>query len=71
MRHVAELIRQFQDEIDEQQDLLSYDFLGSFRNRKYAEDNSGQERTKSRMLPVTDKDLASTYVLCHPSPTCP
>ena len=51
--------------------LLSYDFLGSFRNRKYVENNSGQERTKSGMLPVTDKDLASTYVLCHLSPTCP
>ena len=51
--------------------VLSYDFPGSFRNGKYAEDNSGQERTKSGMLPVTDKDLASTYVLCHLSPTCP
>ena len=51
--------------------LLSYDFPGSFRNRKYAGDNSGQERTKSGTLPVTDKDLASTYVLCHLSPTCP
>ena len=27
--------------------MLSYDFPGSFRNGKYAEDNSGQERTKS------------------------
>ena len=51
--------------------LLSYDFPGYFRNGKYAEDKSGQERTKSRTLPVTDKDLASMYVLCHPSPTCP
>ena len=51
--------------------VLSYDFPGSFRNGKYAEDNSGQERTKSGTLPVTDKDLASTYVLCHLSPTCP
>ena len=45
--------------------------LGSFRNGKYVENNSGQERTKSRTLPVTDKDLASTYVLCRLSPTCP
>ena len=37
--------------------LLSYDFPGSFRNGKYAENNSGQERTKSGMLPVTDKDF--------------
>ena len=51
--------------------VLSYDFPGSFQNRKYAENNSRQERTKSGTLPVTDKDLASTYVLCHPSPTCP
>ena len=51
--------------------VLSYDLPGSFRNGKYAENNSGQERTKSRTLPVTDKDLASTYVLCCPSPTCP
>ena len=51
--------------------VLSYDFPGSFWNGKYAEDNSGQERTKSGTLPVTDKDLASTYVLCRPSPTCP
>ena len=51
--------------------VLSYDFPRSFWNGKYAEDNSGQERTKSGMLPVTDKDLASTYVLCRPSPTCP
>ena len=51
--------------------VLSYDFPGSLQNGKYAENNSGQERTKSRMLPVTDKDLASTYVLCCPSPTCP
>ena len=51
--------------------MLSYDFPGSFRNGKYAENNSGQERTKSGTLPVTDKDLASTYVLCRPSPTCP
>ena len=51
--------------------MLSYDFPGSFRNRKYAESNSGQERTKSGTLPVTDKDLASTYVLCCLSPTCP
>ena len=51
--------------------MLSYDFPGSFWNGKYAESNSRQERTKSGMLPVTDKDLASTYVLCHPSPTCP
>ena len=28
-------------------DVLSYDFPGSFQNGKYAEDNSGQERTKS------------------------
>ena len=26
---------------------------------------------KVRMFPVTDKGLASTYVLCHPSPMCP
>ena len=39
--------------------LLSYDFPGSFWNRKYAENNSRQERTKS------GKDLASTYVLCR------
>ena len=51
--------------------VLSYDFPGSFRNGKYAENNSGQERTKSGTLPVTDKDLASTYVLCRLSPTCP
>ena len=44
--------------------VLSYDFPGSFRNGKYVENNSRQERTKSRTLPVTDKDLASTYVLC-------
>ena len=40
--------------------MLSYDFPGSFWNGKYAENNSRQEGTKSRMLPVTDKDLAST-----------
>ena len=51
--------------------VLSYDLPGSFQNGKYAENNSGQERTKSGTLPVTDKDLASTYVLCCPSPTCP
>ena len=51
--------------------VLSYDFPGSFWNGKYVEDNSGQERTKSGTLPVTDKDLASTYVLCCLSPTCP
>ena len=51
--------------------MLSYDFPGSFRNGKYAENNSGQERIKSGTLPVTDKDLASTYMLCRPSPTCP
>ena len=51
--------------------VLSYDLPGSFQNGKYAEDNSRQERTKSGTLPVTDKDLASTYVLCCPSPTCP
>ena len=28
-------------------------------------------RKKVRMFPVTDKGLASTYVLCHPSPMCP
>ena len=50
--------------------LLSYELLRSFQNGKDAENNSGQEFTKSRMLPVTDKDLASMYVLCHPSPTC-
>ena len=51
--------------------LLSYDLPWSFWNGKYVENNSGQERTKSGTLPVTDKDLASMYVLCHLSPTCP
>ena len=51
--------------------MLSYKFPGSFQNGKDVENNSRQECTKSGTLPVTDKDLASMYVLCHPSPTCP
>ena len=29
------------------------------------------ERSKVQMFPITDKGLASTYVLCCPSPMCP
>ena len=49
--------------------LLSYNFPRSFWNGKDVENNSGQECTKSGMLPVTDKDLASMYLLCRLSPT--
>ena len=51
--------------------VLSYNFLWSIWNGKDVENNSGQECTKSGTLPVTDKDLASMYVLCCLSPTCP
>ena len=51
--------------------VLSYGFWDPFRMESMQRIIPDRKEQSLGTLPVTDKDLASTYVLCHLSPTCP